>query len=730
MTIARTIILLLSLAVPASSSADFEVRAILGPQDPGGAYKHPASFTELANGELYLAFYGGSGEYADDTAVYGSRLKTGATNWTPPVVIADTPGVSEGNPVVWQAPDGVVWLFYVVRYGETWSTSRIQAKVSRDGAQTWSDPIMLTFEPGMMVRGRPIVLQNGDTLLPIYHETGHDTEVVGADSTSLFLRFAARTQKWSETPRIRSRNGNIQPAVAALSDDHLVAYCRRGGGYGADTRGYIIRSESRDGGRTWSRGRDTKFPNPNAAVDFLRLRNGHLLLVYNDSMHRRDPLTVALSVDNDRSYPYRRIVAAGGTRDFAYPYLIQTRDDRIHLIFTSNRRTVINHVVFDEQAILEAPPSASAARPPAATAQVLKHVKVYAEPGRFGGWPANHGLWSWGNEILVGFSAGYHKDLGPLRHAIDRERPEEHLLARSKDGGETWAIENPSTQGALIPVGPALHGITPPGLQEKPWQDCPGGIDFTHPDLAFTVRMTDAQAGPARFYYSTDRGRQWQGPFRLPLFGQRGIAARTDYLVFGQRECMLFLTAPKQNAREGRPLCVRTRDGGRSWQFVSWIGPEPVGYAIMPSTVRLGRNHLLTAIRCREGARSWIDAYRSRDRGGSWNYNGTAVPNTGEGNPPSMIRLNDGRLCLTYGVRAAPFGMRARLSEDDGATWGPELMLRDDGGGRDVGYPRTMQRPDGMIVTVYYFHDTLEGDRYLGATIWDPGRRPDRGRAH
>lgn len=62
-----------------------------------------------------------------------------------------------------------------------------------------------------------------------------------------------------------------------------------------------------------------------------------------------------------------------------------------------------------------------------------RHVKVYAEPGRFGGWPANHGIWSWGNEILVGFSAGYFKDDRPHRHAIDHDRPEEYLLARSRD---------------------------------------------------------------------------------------------------------------------------------------------------------------------------------------------------------------------------------------------------------------------------------------------------------
>ena len=352
----------------------------------------------------------------------------------------------------------------------------------------------------------------------------------------------------------------------------------------------------------------------------------------------------------------------------------------------------------------------------------VTHVKVYAEPGRFGGWPANHGIWSWGDEILVGFSAGYYQDLGLERHNIDHGKPEEHLLARSLDGGQTWSIENPAEKGALIPVGQALHGITPPGLQEKPWQDCPGGIDFTHADFALAIRMTDAHAGPARFYYSMDRGKTWQGPFRLPLFGQKGIAARTDYLVNGKHDCMLFLTASKSDGREGRPLCVRTTDGGKSWQFVAWIGDEPKGYAIMPSTLRLHESELLSAIRCRDGMKSWIETYRSSDDGKSWTLDGRPVPDTGEGNPPSMIQLADGRVCLTYGYRAKPYGIRARLSRDGGRVWGDEITLRGDCGGRDLGYPRSVQRADGLIVTIYYLHDEPKSDRYIAATIWDPNK--------
>jgi len=134
----------------------------------------------------------------------------------------------------------------------------------------------------------------------------------------------------------------------------------------------------------------------------------------------------------------------------------------------------------------------------------------------------------------------------------------------------------------------------------------------------------------------------------------------------------------------------------------------------------LGEREFLSAIRCRQGDKSWIQTHRSTDRGRTWTLDGTPAPDTGEGNPPSMIRMADGRVCLTYGYRAAPFGLRARISPDGGKTWTREIILRDDGGGRDVGYPRTVQRPDGKLVTVYYYHDTPDGNRYIAATIWNP----------
>lgn len=368
--------------------------------------------------------------------------------------------------------------------------------------------------------------------------------------------------------------------------------------------------------------------------------------------------------------------------------------------------------------ILIAPAQTAASEP----ARVIKHVPVYDIDGRFGGWPANHGMWIWENEILVGFSAGYYKYLGPDRHAIDRDKPEYHLLARSLDGGKTWKHENPATQGTLIGTEKMRHGKVPREFSEGEPIACPGGINFTHPDFAMTLRMSDIHSGASRFYYSYDRGKSWKGPFQLPLLGQKGIAARTDYIVNGKHDCMLFLTCSKSNNREGRVLCARTIDGGKTWNFASYIGPEPAGFSIMPSTVRLSDAELLTTVRRREGPKRFIDSYHSSDNGKSWQYLNRPVPDAGEGNPPMLNKLQDGRICLTYGVRAEPFRIEARMSSDGGKTWDAPSVIRNDGGGRDIGYVRTVQRPDGNLVTVYYFYDKTDVDRKIIATIWNPGK--------
>ena len=330
-----------------------------------------------------------------------------------------------------------------------------------------------------------------------------------------------------------------------------------------------------------------------------------------------------------------------------------------------------------------------------------RHLKVYYEEGRFAGWPANGGVWQWGDEILVGFSRGWLGDPeGETSHLIDRSRPTQRMLARSLDGGETWEVLE-----APFPGGDARR--------------FPADISFTDPGFALA-------AHGSVFYTSLDKGHTWHGPWQLPVSETIELRARTDYQVLGEKDLMLFLTAQKTDGHEGRPFCARTRTGGEHWNQFAWIGPEPESrFSIMPSSVRLPNGDFLVATRRRDDAvrdnHNTIELYRSQDGGMSWQLLCVPVPENGDrsGNPPSMVRLDDGRLVITYANRTAPYTVRAVFSEDDGATWSAEHIVRTNGGGWDMGYTRSVQRPDGKLVTIYYYHDTPNGERYIAATIWN-----------
>jgi hypothetical protein len=344
--------------------------------------------------------------------------------------------------------------------------------------------------------------------------------------------------------------------------------------------------------------------------------------------------------------------------------------------------------------------------------RVVENVVVYKEKDRFGGWPANNGIWAWGDEIVVGFTLGHHDDKKRGGHPIDDGKLVTKRLGRSLDGGRTWTIETPNYLDD--------EGLMPESTEPV------GGIDFTHKDFALMFHMEGSNAGYSHYLYSYDRGKTWECPFKLPTFGRKGVFARTDYIINGKHDMMAFFTAAKDGGGEGWPFAARTTDGGKTWTFTGWIGPQPGegGYAIMPSTLKLKNGGMLSMIRRRgviDGKKQWwVEPFMSPDQGSTWyKLDEPTIPNAG--NPAHMIRLGDGRIALTYGWRNAPYGVRAKLSSDEGVTWSEEIVLQDQGRSWDLGYPRTVQRADGKIVTAYYFNDRSGKERHIAATIWDPG---------
>lgn len=361
----------------------------------------------------------------------------------------------------------------------------------------------------------------------------------------------------------------------------------------------------------------------------------------------------------------------------------------------------------------------------------MEHVEIYHREGEYPAWPANYGLWAWGNEIVAIFSLGF-KGAQEGLHARDMNRPFIGQQARSLDGGRTWVAE--PFNGA-IPGGTTLSGDEHviPALQCQPNIDPDSDLppvdtplDFTDPETIVMCARTGLVEGAISwFYVSRDRAHSWSGPFRLGDFGQKGISARTDIVPLSKHEALFFLTAVKANGQEGRVFCAQTADGGRTFALRSFVGEEPDGFAIMPASLLLANGEILTMVRCSgplDGKRrAWIAQYRSRDKGLTWQQEEDAVANTGYGgNPPTLNRLADGRLLLVYGYRDAPFGIRARIGDPLGHTWGDEVILRQDGGMSDLGYPRTVILENGSALTVYYFNHGADTDRYIAGTLFEP----------
>lgn len=360
----------------------------------------------------------------------------------------------------------------------------------------------------------------------------------------------------------------------------------------------------------------------------------------------------------------------------------------------------------------------------------VRHVQVFCQEKKFAGWPANGGMWAWGDELLVGFAVADHADK-PSGHTYDPATAR-HVFARSLDGGETWSIEDAVAAG--MTANAQDHAV---GAAAQPPRDCPAGADFARPDFALAFRRMNNSNGPSHFYWSFDRGRSWEGPFAFPDLGTAGIATRTDYHVEGRQGMIAFLTAAKSNGREGRVLCARTADGGRTWRRVSWIGPEPGPekghFLIMPASACLGPGRFLVAVRRREGAAAGIELYRTDDDAQTWRRLGSPgmgdLPGQGGErvhNPPALLQLRDGRLCLAYGVRVPPARMCVRFSEDGGETWTPEATVRGgEGACFDMGYPRLAQRADGKVVLVYYYNHALQEGaapyRYIATTVFEAG---------
>lgn len=357
-----------------------------------------------------------------------------------------------------------------------------------------------------------------------------------------------------------------------------------------------------------------------------------------------------------------------------------------------------------------------------------EQITIYYDNEYYAAWPFNHGFRAFSqDELLISFSRGLCNYAAPeqVAHSVVDARDGEYVTMRSTDGGRTWPLDQLQSLGSRKDIENRLI--------EKP-DDAPSTpYDWTSSDFFMTAGFGIPPEGERHIgyvQYSRDRGHNWEGPYRMPSFGFNWIQVKPDYLLRPDGQVLLFVTVGIGGGKRGNRFVAvyASPDAGQTWNYLaSIIAESPDRHFVnryYASPVLLPDGRILVALRCQIDARNaWPEIFESPDGGRSWRF--VSRPSDW-GGPIDLTLLDDGRLLAVYGYRVVPYGIRARISDDAARSWGAELILRDDAGSWDLGYPRTVKLGDGKVMSAYYFNsgnDDIQcngGARHIAATVFTP----------
>ena len=297
------------------------------------------------------------------------------------------------------------------------------------------------------------------------------------------------------------------------------------------------------------------------------------------------------------------------------------------------------------------------------------------------------------------------------------------MLVRSRDDGKTWTKEP-----ELIYAHP-FGGSQDPGLNllrdgsilcsSYVWGWYPSGTTFPH---VFAVQGYVFLGG--YMMRSIDGGHTWERPIIPPpvpteqvwdVFHKQIPAFNRGAMAQGKDGRLYWATASSSGGKTAKSethLFISS-DKGQTWKYSCKIASdEKVGFN-ETSLYETPKGDLVAFMRT-TALREHTALARSTNHGKSflpWKDAGFT------GYPHHALRLSDDRVLLMYGYRFAPYGVRARVLDPECANLAvDEMILRDDGGGEDVGYPWATLLDKKTALVVYYFNEK-EGPRYIGGTI-------------
>ncbi len=338
---------------------------------------HAANLHFLPDGRLACVWFGGTMEGMGDISVYMSTL--GAEGWSAARRLSDDPTRSEQNPVLFTAPDGAVWLFHTSQPGGRQDECEIVARVSRDDGKSFGPVGRVGDFRGIFVRQSVRLGPAGEWLLPGFRcVTPAAGRWTGDIDSAVMLVSPDQGQSWSAVEVPDSLGAVHMNPVAPLANVMPAFYRDR---YAQ----WVKRSQSIDGGLTWTAPQPTDLPNNNSSVQAVRLADGRIAMVLNpvsaaqsdarraslyDEIEGeaegqvssegpkaiwgvpRAPMALALSSDNGATFPVRRELdsgsghalsnnsVAGVNRELSYPSIMQASDGRLHIAYTYHRRAI------------------------------------------------------------------------------------------------------------------------------------------------------------------------------------------------------------------------------------------------------------------------------------------------------------------------------------------------------------------------------------------------------